>query len=103
VGHRRDPLVQAPPCATRVACGNQDEAQVRCLAKSLVRFLVWSAAYSCFDWALSIGRLNRVHLLRHGFALDRILPAPYCVNAAWADILGKLRSNGGLNSARSLD
>jgi glycosyltransferase involved in cell wall biosynthesis len=55
----------------------QDEARLRSTARSLARALVYRLGYQLFAGAFAIGRLNRAHLLRHGFRAAQIVATPY--------------------------
>lgn len=55
----------------------QDEARLRSPLRLLTRAIVYRLAYRFFTGAFAIGRLNRAHLLRHGFHPDQIVMTPY--------------------------
>ncbi len=60
----------------------QDEAFARTALKRWLRSLAYRIIYRGVSRAFYIGRLNREHLLRHGFTDDRLTPALYCVDSS---------------------
>lgn len=59
----------------------QDEAQSRAPRKEQLRGYVWWLVYRFFTGAFYIGKLNREHLLRHGFRAAALRRSPYCVDS----------------------
>lgn len=65
------------PCTLRVE--TNDEAATRSKFKDISRDLLYKNLYTLFDSAIAIGTLNQQHLVKHGFHLDKIGIAYYCV------------------------
>lgn len=57
----------------------QDRASVRPMFKNFVRYGLYRALYSTLTGALFLGKLNREHLLAHGFKPRQLVPSPYSV------------------------
>jgi glycosyltransferase involved in cell wall biosynthesis len=76
----------------------QDSAVSRGWLKSVLRGLVYRAAYSACRHFFFIGELNRRHYVAHGASADRMSPARYCVPDALAALSteDKLRERNAL-------
>ncbi len=57
----------------------QDQAFVRGRLKSVLRALLYRAAYAPVRKVFVIGKLNAAHYRKHGVRPERHLPSPYCV------------------------
>ncbi len=57
-----------------------DEANERTARRSFVRGIAFRSVYSWLSGAFWIGRLNRAHLVAHGFTTKPLIWAPYCVD-----------------------
>ena len=58
----------------------QDEANERTAWRSFVRGIAFRGVYAWLSGAFWIGRLNRAHLVAHGFGSKPLIWAPYCVD-----------------------
>ncbi|UKT62241.1 glycosyltransferase [Pedobacter mucosus] len=61
-------------------CETQDYALHRSKFKSIIRSVIYKAAYTFLDQVFFIGELNKTHYLKHNVKPELLKPARYCTD-----------------------